>query len=93
MRFPFIEPKALANRLSITPLMVAHGYMRFVFEFWHFNKRDADDRVIADNLAPARYSLVNWTRRRRCRSSRPPEGVAKSAEQEIAAALERAQRR
>jgi D-alanyl-D-alanine dipeptidase len=37
MRSPFVEPEAIENRLAITAMMEAHGFMHFPFEFWHFN--------------------------------------------------------
>lgn len=60
MRSPFVEPEAIANRLAITAMMEAHGFMHFPFEFWHFNKGDAGAHILTGNPEPARYGPVNW---------------------------------
>jgi D-alanyl-D-alanine dipeptidase len=60
MRSPFVEPDALANRLAITEMMEAEGFMHFPFEFWHFNKGDAGAHILTNNPAPASYGPVNW---------------------------------
>jgi zinc D-Ala-D-Ala dipeptidase len=60
MRSPFVEPEAIENRLAITAMMEAHGFMHFPFEFWHFNKGDAGAHILTGNPAPCRYGPVNW---------------------------------
>jgi hypothetical protein len=60
MRSPFVEPEAIENRLAITAMMEAHGFMHFPFEFWHFNKGDAGGHILTGNPAPCRYGAVNW---------------------------------
>jgi D-alanyl-D-alanine dipeptidase len=60
MRSPFIEPVALQNRLEITAMLEAKGFIHFPFEFWHFNKNDALGHVLTDNANPARFGAVNW---------------------------------
>lgn len=60
MRSIFVEPEFIANRLAITAMMEAHGFMHFPQEFWHFNKGDAGAHILTDNPAPARYGPVNW---------------------------------
>lgn len=60
MRSPFVEPDALANRLAITELMEAHGFMHFPCEFWHYNKGDAGAHILTGNPGPARYGPVDW---------------------------------
>lgn len=60
MRSPFVEPEALRNRLEITEIMEAHGFMHFPFEFWHFNKDDALGHILTGNSAAARFGPVHW---------------------------------
>ena len=60
MRSPFIEPEALENRLAITAMMEAHGFMHFPFEYWHYNKGDAGAHILTSNPTPCRYGPVNW---------------------------------
>ncbi len=60
MRSPFVEPAAIENRLAITAMMEAQGFMHFPFEFWHFNKGDAGAHIFNGNPAPCRYGPVNW---------------------------------
>ena len=60
MRSKFVEPEFIENRLAITAMMEAHGFMHFPFEFWHFNKGDAGDHILNGNPAPCRYGPVNW---------------------------------
>jgi len=60
MRSPFIASTDLENRLAITETMEAHGFMHFPFEFWHYNKGDAGDRILNGIDRPARYGPVHW---------------------------------
>jgi D-alanyl-D-alanine dipeptidase len=60
MRSRFVEPEFIENRLAITAMMEAHGFMHFPFEFWHFNKGDAGAHILINNPAPCRYGPVNW---------------------------------
>lgn len=60
MRSPFVEPEAVENRLAITAMMEAHGFMHFPFEFWHFNKGDAGAHILTGNPSPCRYGPVDW---------------------------------
>ena len=60
MRSPYLSDDELQNRLKITELMEAHGFMHFPFEFWHYNKGDAGDHILNGVSAPARYGPVNW---------------------------------
>jgi D-alanyl-D-alanine dipeptidase len=60
MRSPFVEPEAIENRLAITAMMEAHGFMHFPFEFWHYNKGDAGAHILTGTPAPCRYGAVNW---------------------------------
>jgi zinc D-Ala-D-Ala dipeptidase len=60
MRSPFIEPEDLHNRLEITAMMKARGFIHFPQEFWHFNQADAVGHLLSGNPAPARYGPVHW---------------------------------
>jgi D-alanyl-D-alanine dipeptidase len=60
MRSIFVEPEFIENRLAITAVMEAHGFMHFPFEFWHYNKGDAGAHILTGNPAPCRYGPVNW---------------------------------
>jgi D-alanyl-D-alanine dipeptidase len=63
MRSPFVEPEYIENRLAITAMMEARGFMHFPFEFWHFNKGDAGGHILTNDPAPCRYGAVNWNSR------------------------------
>ena len=60
MRSPFVEPEAIENRLAITSMMEAYGFIHYPFEFWHFNKGDALGHILTGDPAPAHYGPVNW---------------------------------
>jgi len=60
MRSPFIEAGDLQNRLEITSLMEARGFIHFPYEFWHFNQGDAMGHILGKQAAPARYGPVHW---------------------------------
>ncbi len=60
MRSKFVEPEFIENRLAITAVMEAHGFMHFPQEFWHFNKGDAAAHILTGNSSPCRYGPVNW---------------------------------
>lgn len=60
MRSPYITQEELENRLAITAMMEARGFMHFPFEFWHFNKGDAGGHILTGNPEPCRYGPVNW---------------------------------
>lgn len=60
MRSPFIEAGDLHNRLDITALMEARGFIHFPYEFWHYNQGDAMGHILSGQPAPARYGPVHW---------------------------------
>ena len=60
MRSPFIESEALKNRLDITEMLEKHGFMHYVFEFWHYNKDDALGHLETHRTTPARFGPVHW---------------------------------
>ena len=60
MRSPFIETNDLQNRLDITAMMEARGFIHFPFEFWHYNQGDAMGQSLSGQAAPARYGPVHW---------------------------------
>lgn len=94
MRSPFIDDEALRNRLEITAMMEARGFVHFPFEFWHFNKDDAMGKVLSDRPGPAKYGPVHWDPE--TNAVRPyddpmsPLNPLDVIEREIAAATERA---
>jgi len=60
MRSPFIEEEDLNNRLEITAMMEARGFMHFPQEFWHFNKGDAGAHLLTGEPGAAKYGPVHW---------------------------------
>lgn len=94
MRSPYITAEELENRLAITAVMEARGFMHFPFEFWHFNKGDAGAHILTGNPEPCRYGPVNWDPVTNEVTPVPdPTTLLNSLdviEREIAAALERA---
>lgn len=97
MRSPYISADELENRLAITAMMEARGFMHFPFEFWHFNKGDAGAHLLTGNPKPCRYGPVNWDPRTNEVTPVPdPTTLLNSLEvieREIAAALERVKAR
>jgi len=93
MRSPFISEEALRNRLEITKVMEAHGFMHFPYEFWHYNKGDAGDHILNNRPGPARYGPVNWNPATNevvaVENPEEPLNPLPVIEREIAAALER----
>jgi len=60
MESPFVSEQARKNRLSIRDIMVAHGFVAYAWEFWHYNSGDTHE-VHTNRLSiPARYGPVDW---------------------------------
>lgn len=59
MRLPFVDEESL-NRLEITAMLEAQGFVHFPFEFWHFNKGDAMGNLLTGVKQPGRYGPVHW---------------------------------
>ena len=97
MRSPFVEDEALRNRLEITAMLEAQGFVHFPFEFWHFNKNDALGNVVAGINSVARFGPVDWdpktNRVTAVADPMSPLNPMPVIEQEISAALDRAKRR
>jgi D-alanyl-D-alanine dipeptidase len=97
MRSPFVAPEFIANRLAITAMMEAHGFIHFPFEFWHFNKGDAGAQILTGRSEPARFGPVNWDpQTNEVTPVADPLAVLNPLpviEKEIAAAMERAHNR
>jgi D-alanyl-D-alanine dipeptidase len=60
MRSPFIEADDQQNRLDITAMTEAHGFIHFPYEFWHYNQGDAMGHILSGQTTPARYGPVHW---------------------------------
>ena len=94
MRSPFISAEDLRNRLDITAMMEAHGFIHFPYEFWHFNQGDALGHLLAGQPAPARYGAVHWdpatNKVTPCENPLAPLNPMDVIEREIAAAMSRA---
>ena len=95
MRSPFVEADALQNRLEITALLEAHGFVHFPFEFWHYNQDDAMGHILTGQTSPARFGPVHWdaatNRVTACDDPLRPLNPLPVIEREIAAALQRAE--
>ncbi len=94
MRSPFIEARALENRLEITAMMERHRFVHFPFEFWHYNQGDALGHILRGQPGPARYGPVHWDPQTNrvvpYEDPASPLNPLDALEREIAAALERA---
>ncbi|MBS0209124.1 MAG: hypothetical protein JSS27_09240 [Planctomycetes bacterium] len=94
MRSPYVDADSLRNRLEITALLEARGFVHFPFEFWHFNQDDAMGNLLLGNSEPGRFGPVHWDQSTNrvtpvddpLEPLNPPEVI----EREIRAALERA---
>lgn len=95
MRSIFVEPEFITNRLAITAMMEAHGFMHFPQEFWHFNKGDAGAHILTGNPEPCRYGPVNWNPQTNevttVADPMTPLNPMPVIEKEIAAAMKRAE--
>lgn len=93
MLSPFVDAQAHQNRLDITQMMEAHGFVHFPFEFWHYNKNDGLGHILSGKPAPAKYGPVDWdpatNRVTPCQNPTDPLNPLDVIEREIAAALER----
>ena len=94
MRSPFIEASDLQNRLEITSMMEAHGFIHFPYEFWHYNQGDAMGHLLGGQAPPARYGPVHWDPQTNqvtpYEDALTPLNPIDVIEREIAAATERA---
>ncbi len=94
MRSPFVSAEHLENRLAITAMMEARGFIHFPYEYWHFNKADAMAHHLAGLPAPACYGPIDWDSQ--TNEVTPyadvlgPLNPLEKMEKEIAAALSRA---
>tara|TARA_Y100000758_G_C15806593_1_gene332902 strand:- start:138 stop:542 length:405 start_codon:yes stop_codon:yes gene_type:complete len=95
MRSPFVSEEELKNRLDITAMMEARGFVHFPYEYWHFNKADAMGNVLSGLPAPARYGPVDWNPKTNqvtpYADKLGPLNPLEQMEQEIALAMCRAQ--
>ena len=95
MRSPFVSEEELKNRLDITAMMEARGFVHFPYEYWHFNKADAMGNVLSGLPAPARYGPVDWNPQTNqvtpYTDKLGPLNTLEQMEQEIALAMCRAQ--
>ncbi len=95
MRSPFVSEEHLKNRLDITAMMEARGFVHFPYEYWHFNKADAMGHVLAGLAAPARYGPIDWNPQTNevtpYADALGPLNPLEQMEQEIALAMRRAQ--
>jgi D-alanyl-D-alanine dipeptidase len=95
MRSPFIDAESLKNRLEITAMLEANGFIHFPFEFWHFNQGDAMGHLLRSRTGPARFGPVHWdsqtNRVTACDDPLTPLVPLPTFERELLAALDRAQ--
>lgn len=95
MRSPFIDAESLRNRLEITAMLEANGFVHFPFEFWHFNQEDAMGHILRSRPGPAKFGPVHWdpktNRVTPCDDPLTPLVPLPIFERELLAALDRAQ--
>ena len=95
MRSPFVSEEQLKNRLNITAMMEARGFVHFPYEFWHFNKADAMCHVLSGLPAPARYGPIDWDPQTNevtpYADALGPLNPSEQMEQEISQAMQRLQ--
>ena len=60
MDCPFVTAEERQNRLEITRMMEAHGFLHYPGEFWHYNKGDSLYQIYANSGQPGRYGPVDW---------------------------------
>lgn len=96
MRSPYVESEFIQNRLDITSILESHGFIHFPFEFWHYNQGDAMGNILSGKTSPARFGPVHWDPHTNhvtpVDNPRNPLNPLPVIQQEILAALERAQK-
>lgn len=94
MRSPWVEPEFVENRLAITAMLEARGFVHFPYEFWHYNQGDAIGNILSGQTTPARFGAVDWDRQTNrvtpCGDPLSPLNPLPVIEREIAAAMQRA---
>ena len=60
MDSPFVSAQAQQNRVEITAMMEAHGFLHYPGEFWHYNKGDALYHLTTESGEAAPYGPVHW---------------------------------
>ncbi len=60
MNSPFVTAEEKQNRLKITRMMEARGFLHYPGEFWHYNKGDSLYQIQAKTGRPGRYGPVDW---------------------------------
>ena len=59
MDSPFVSSKARRNRDEITAIMREAGFVKYPYEFWHYNSGDAYESLLRETGIPARYGAVD----------------------------------
>jgi D-alanyl-D-alanine dipeptidase len=60
MDSPFVSAEAQQNRIDITAMMEAHGFLHYPGEFWHYNKGDALYHMVTKSGQVSPYGPVHW---------------------------------
>jgi zinc D-Ala-D-Ala dipeptidase len=61
MLSPFVTEEQRRNRLEITAVMNANGWIEYPYEFWHYNFGDAYGEYIRKTGKPGKYGAVDWS--------------------------------
>ena len=60
MDSPFVSQEAQQNRVEITAMMEAHGFLHYPGEFWHYNKGDSLYHLVMKSGQAAPFGPVHW---------------------------------
>lgn len=60
MDSPFVSPEEQQNRIDITAMMEAHGFLHYPGEFWHYNKGDSLYHLVTKSGKTAPFGPVHW---------------------------------
>ncbi len=60
MDSPFVSEEAQQNRVEITRMMAAHGFLHYPGEFWHYNKGDSLYHLVTKSGQAAPFGPVHW---------------------------------
>lgn len=60
MDSPFVSEQEQQNRVDITAMMEAHGFLHYPGEFWHYNKGDSLYHLVTRSGQAAPFGPVHW---------------------------------
>lgn len=60
MNSPFIDKETKKNREQITDIFERFGFVAYPYEFWHYSKGDAYEKLLKKSDVPAGYGPIDF---------------------------------